>query len=438
MSLTDTKLRHLRTKPLPGKYGDRDGLFIRVTAAGGMYWQWRIRTARGETTVSYGKYPEVTLAEAREKHMATRKQVRDGINPNDAKRQAKIKREHDAANNFEAVAREWYEVKCEEWSDSYGDKIMRRFEVDVFPYIGKLPMAEIDPPTLLAVMRRIEKRGVIETAHRALENCGQVFRYGVATGRVASDPSRDLRGALRKPVVKHMAAIVDPDELAALLRAIDGYAGTHVVRTALQLAPMLMLRPGELRFARWDEFDLARATWAIAPERMKRQLHGKLHGDPHMVPLPRQAVQLLRELHPLTGPDGYVFRGERDHERAMSENTVNAALRRMGYDTQKDVTGHGFRATARTILDERLGFDRAAIEAQLAHSVKDSLGRAYNRTEFLEQRRTMLQAWADYLDRLKEKPASPAPDHAGQKAGPSVREHDRPLTTIKTGVFDNG
>ena len=258
MSLTDTKLRHLRTKPLPGKYGDRDGLFIRVTAAGGMYWQWRIRTARGETTVSYGKYPEVTLAEAREKHMATRKQVRDGINPNDATRQAKIKREHDAANNFEAVAREWYEVKCEEWSDSYGDKIMRRFEVDVFPYIGKLPMAEIDPPTLLAVMRRIEKRGVIETAHRALENCGQVFRYGVATGRVASDPSRDLRGALRKPVVKHMAAIVDPDELAALLRAIDGYAGTHVVRTALQLAPMLMLRPGELRFARWDEFDLGK------------------------------------------------------------------------------------------------------------------------------------------------------------------------------------
>ncbi|WOP15940.1 tyrosine-type recombinase/integrase [Ottowia sp. SB7-C50] len=418
MSLTDTKLRHLRSKPLPGKYGDRDGLFIRVTAAGGMYWQWRIRTPRGETTVSYGKYPEVTLAEAREKHMATRKQVREGVNPNDAKRQAKLKRDHAAATTFEAVAREWYDVKRGEWADSYGAKIMRRFEVDVFPHMGDMPIAEIDPPTLLSVLRRIERRGAIETAHRAMENCGQVFRYGVATGRVLSDPSRDLRGALRKPVVKHMAAIVNPDELAGLLRAIDGYAGTHIVRTALQLAPMLMLRPGELRFAQWPEFDLDAATWAIPPERMKRQKAGKMHGDPHIVPLPRQAVALLRDLHPLTGPGGYVFRGERDHERAMSENTVNAALRRMGFDTQKDMTGHGFRATARTILDERLGFDRAVIEAQLAHTVSDSLGRAYNRTEFLDQRRTMLQAWADYLDRLREKPASPAPDHAGQQAGP--------------------
>lgn len=406
MSLTDTKLRHLLAKPLPGKYGDRDGLFIRVTAAGGMYWQWRIRTPRGETTVSYGKYPEISLLEVREKHMETRKQVREGINPNDAKRQTKLKREHAAATTFEAVAHEWYEIKRGEWAPSYGDKIMRRFEVDVFPYIGRLPINEIDPPTLLSVLRRIERRGAIETAHRAMENCGQVFRYGVATGRLISDPTRDLRDVLKKPSVKHMAAITEPVKLGELLRAIDGYAGTHIVRTALQLAPMLMLRPGELRFAQWSEFDLDAATWVIAPERMKRRKDGKEKGEPHIVPLPRQAVALLQDLHPLTGPNGYVFRGERDHERAMSENTVNAALRRMGYDTQKDVTGHGFRATARTILDERLGFDRAAIEAQLAHSVQDSLGRAYNRTQFLEQRRTMLQAWADYLEQVRkiEKP----------------------------------
>ncbi len=401
MALSDVRLRALKAKPEPGKHGDRDGLFVRQDKKGAMRWQWRLRTPTGETLVSYGVYPEVSLAEARRRHMQAREMSRDGINPNEAKRAAKTLDIEQSSSTFEAVAREWFDTRRDEWSTSYGNKIIRRLEVDVFPYVGKRQMSEISPPDLLTVLRRIEARGVIETAHRALENIGQVMRYGVVTGRIASDPSRDLKGALRKPLVKHMAAITDPKDLAALLRAIDGYAGTHIVRCALKLAPMLMLRPGELRFAHWSEFDLDAAIWTIPPARMKRQKAGKIHGAPHSVPLPRQAVDALRDLHPLTGPSGLVFRGELDHERPMSENTVNAALRRMGYDTQRDVTGHGFRATARTILDEHLGFDRAVIEAQLAHSVADSLGRAYNRTEFIKQRREMLQAWADYLDNLR-------------------------------------
>ena len=402
MPLTELRLKALRAKPEPGKHSDRDGLFIKMDAKGAMRWQWRIRTPKGENTVSYGVYPEVGLAEARRRHETARAQMRNGINPNEAKRAIKQAKAAEAVNSFEAVTREWFETRKDEWAPSYGQKIMRRMEVDVFPFIGAKPVAEITAPMLLDVLRKVENRGAIETAHRALENCGQALRYAVVTGRIVSSPARDLKGALRKPLVKHMPAITDLTELAGLLRAINGYAGTPVVRTALQLAPMLMLRPGELRFARWEEMDLNNATWTIPPHRMKRERSGKIHGDPHIVPLPSQAIDLLRDLFPLTGPTGLVFRGERDHERAMSENTINAALRRMGYDTQTQVTGHGFRATARTILDEHLNYDRAIIETQLAHSVADSLGRAYNRTEFLTQRRAMLQVWADYLTKLQE------------------------------------
>lgn len=400
MPLNDKKLQALKRSPEPGKYADADGLFLKIAPNGGMYWQWRLRTPK-ETLVSYGTYPDVSLAEARERHRVAKALRRDGVNPNAAKRDAKLTQKAAADNNFETVAREWWETKRDEWSASYGGKIMARFENDVFPFIGKTPVVDLQPPALLTVLRKIESRGAIETAHRALENVGQVLRYAVITGRIQSDPSRDLKGALRRPLVKHMPAITDPQELGALMRAIDGYSGTYIVRAALQLAPMLMLRPGELRFAQWEEFDLQNGLWTIPAVRMKRQKDGKTNGDPHVVPLPRQAVQVLTELHQLTGPSGMVFRGERDHERAMSENTVNAALRRMGYDTGSEMTGHGFRATARTILDEHLGWNKDVIEAQLAHSVSDSLGRAYNRTEFREQRRKMLQAWADYLDGLR-------------------------------------
>jgi len=279
--------------------------------------------------------------------------------------------------------------------------VLARLVVDVFPHIGRRPCAEVTAPELLHVLRKIEARGVVETAHRAHESCSQVFRYAVGKGLVASDPARDLKGLLRKPQAQHFPAIVKPERLAELLRACDGYAGTPVVRAALRLAPMLLLRPGELRHAQWAEIDLDAATWLIPAARMKRERDGKLHGAPHLVPLPTQAVQTLRDLHPLTGHGPLVFMGERHHHRPMSENTVNAALRAMGFPAE-EVTGHGFRATARTMLAERLGVDESVIEAQLAHSVRDSLGRAYNRTEFAAQRVAMMQAWADYLDRLRK------------------------------------
>ncbi len=400
MPLNDKKLQALKKTPISGKHTDTDGLFIKITPTGGMYWQWRIRTPK-ETLVSYGTYPEVSLAEARDRHREARALRRDGVHPNEARRDAKLAQRFAADNSFELVAREWFDTKKGEWAESYGNKIMARFQNDVFPVIGKTSINQLLPPMLLGLLRRIEARGAIETAHRALENIGQVLRYSVVTGRIQSDPSRDLKGALKKPTVKHMPAITNPTNLGGLLRAIDGYSGTYVVRAALQLSPILMLRPGELRFARWEEFDLSSALWEIPPQRMKRRVAEKQNGSSHTVPLPRQAVEVLQNLYQLTGPSGLVFRGVRDHERAMSENTVNAALRRMGYDTSTEMTGHGFRATARTILDEVLGWNKDVIEAQLAHSVSDNLGRAYNRTEFKEQRRKMLQAWADYLDELR-------------------------------------
>jgi integrase len=413
--LSDTTIRNVKPGDTRKRLTDGKGLYLLLFVKGGSHG-WRLDyTINGRRkTLSLGTYPDTGLKLAREKADEARRLVAAGIDPSDKRKESKAQavqeRQAEAMSaaglpmpgTFESVAREWYEVRKGEWSDSYGEKIMRRLEVDVFPWLGARPIGSITPPELLEVLRRIESRGVVETAHRAHENCGQVFRYAVATGAATSDPTRDLKGALRKPQARHMAAITDPTKLAELLRAIHGYTGSLVVCTALRLAPMLMLRPGELRMAAWEEFDLDAALWAIPAHRMKRGKDGKASGPPHMVPLPSQAVELLRGLYPLTGPTGYVFQGERDRKRPMSENTINAALRRMGYNTQEDMTGHGFRATARTILDERLGFDRAAIEAQLAHAVKDANGRAYNRTEFLEQRRTMLQGWADYLDKLRQ------------------------------------
>lgn len=410
MKLSDAKLRTLTQ---PGKHFDGAGLYLELTPAGGRYWRLKYRHAGKEKRLALGVYPAVSLKAARQRATEARERLAAGIDPSaqrqaDKASQARAREAEALAaageplpGTFEHVAREWYGIKRAEWSDSYGSKLMRRLEVDVFPWIGALPLDSIAPPKILEVLRRIEARGVLETAHRARDSIGQVFRYGVATGRATSDPARDLRGALRRPQTRHMAAMTDPDKLAGLLRAVDGYAGSMQVRTALQLAPLLMLRPGELRMARWEEFDLDGASWAIPPERMKRRKDGKLNGAPHLVPLPRQAVELLRDLWPLTGPAGHVFPGERDHDRTISDNTVNAALRRMGFDTKTEITGHGFRATARTMLAERLGWDADVIEAQLAHSVKDPLGRAYNRTQFHDQRRAMLQAWADYLDKLR-------------------------------------
>ena len=424
--ISDTAIRGVKPGDPRKRLTDGKGLYLLLFVKGGAHG-WRLDYAihGRRKTLSLGTYPETSLKLAREKADHARSLVAAGTDPSDTRKATKAEAQqerkaeeliaagHALPGSFEAVAHEWFEVRRSDWSDSYGSKIMRRLEVDIFPWLGHRPVGSISPADVLAVLRRVEMRGVLDTAHRARENCGQVFRYAVATGQAQSDPTRDLKDALRKPIVRHMAAITEPARLAELLRAIDGYSGSLVVCTALRLAPMLMLRPGELRFAEWAEIDLDTATWAIPAQRMKREKAGKLHGSPHLVPLPRQAVDLLRGLHALTGRNLYVFRGERAYDRAMSENTINAALRRMGYSTKEDITGHGFRATARTILDERLGFDRAAIEAQLAHSVKDQNGRAYNRTEFVEQRRTMLQAWADYLDTLRQGNVLPLRAHSG-------------------------
>lgn len=413
MPLTDVAIRKLLPSEKTRKLADGKGLYLEVSPAGGKWGRLKYRFAGKENRISLGTYPETGLRQAREKADAARELLASGINPSEQRKADKARlvvAEAAAAraqaglppeDSFEHVAREWFATRRDEWAPSYGEKIIRRLEVDIFPWIGAVPVGSIAPPQLLMVLRRVESRGVVETAHRALENCSQVFRYAVATGRAESNPARDLKDALRRPMVKHFPAITDPARLGELLRAVDAYKGTHVVRAALKLMPMLLLRPGELRQATWDEFDLDRATWLVQAVRMKREKVGKLHGKPHLVPLARQAVAVLRDLHALTGGSPYVFRGERHHDRPMSDAAVNAALRAMGFSAD-EVTGHGFRATARTMMAERLGVTEAVIEAQLAHSVRDSLGRAYNRTEFQAERVAMMQAWADYLDRLRE------------------------------------
>jgi len=410
---SDATIRAIKPGDPRTRLSDGDGLVLLLFVKGGAHgWRFDYRFGGKRNMISLGTYPDTTLAIARRKADATRQLLAEGGDPSQQRKvekaafvQARVVQERleqglPALDSFEAIAREWFAVKKDGWAKSYSDKIIARLEADVFPWIGKVPVAEVTAPLLLEVMRRIEARGVIETAHRALQDSGQVLRYAVATGKATSNAARDLKGALRQPNVKHFAAITEPKRFGELLRAIDHYAATPVVRAALKLAPMLLLRPGELRFGEWSEIDLDKALWTVPAVRMKRELRQKLHGAPHFVPLPKQAVAILRELHVLTGHAELVFRGERHHDRAMSENTVNAALRAMGFSAD-EVTGHGFRATARTMLQERLGFDPDVIEAQLAHSVRDSLGRAYNRTEFVEQRRKMLQAWADHLDKLR-------------------------------------
>ena len=407
MALTNLRVAALAKSAQPGKYTDGLGLFLKITHSGGMYWQWRVRTPR-ENIVSYGTYPEVSLAEARERHRQAREQRRNGLDPNLEKRKAKLElvQKINQSNTFEVVAREWFAKNKGGWAPAYADRVLGRFVLDVFPRIGKMPISDITALMLIGMLEKIEARGVFETASRILGYCRNVFQYAVITGRCSSDPTRGLEKALHvRPPVKHMPAVTDPERLGQILRMIDGYKGSAVVRAALSLTPILLLRPNELRCGQWTEVNLDAAVWKIPPTRMKRTKEGKQNGTPHIVPLPRQAVEILRELHNLTGhensPTTWMFPGERKNGRFMSDNTVNAALRALGIDTRLEQTGHGFRATARTLLAEQLGFEDNIIEAEMAHQVKDALGRDYNRTQYLEQRRAMLQTWADHLDKLR-------------------------------------
>ena len=400
--LSDTKIRKARPGDKPLRLYDERGLYLEVAPSGGRWWRLKYRFAGKEKLLSMGTYPGTGLKAARDKRDMAREQLARGVDPSEARRAEKAGGTEFSQKSFEAVAREWHAtIHLAQVSAGHAARTLIRLEQDVFPWLGGLSVGEIKAPQLLQTMRRIEARGAIETAHRALQACGQVFRYAIATGRAERDPTPDLRGALKPVLVQHMAAITDPKRVGELLRAIEGYKGMPITRAALQLAPLVFVRPGELRKAEWVEFDLDAAQWRIPAARMKRTKQEKLSGTAHVVPLSRQAVAILRELHPLTGHGRYLFPSPRTRERPMSDNGVLSALRRMGFPSD-EMTGHGFRAMARTLLAERLGVDEAVIEAQLAHAVKDSLGRAYNRTEFLEQRREMLQTWADYLDRLRD------------------------------------
>ena len=391
MPLTDTAVRNAKPGDKPVKIFDERGLFLVVTPAGGKWWRLRYRFDGKEKLLSLGVYPDVGLKDARDRRDEARKLLANAIDPGENRKVQKAARVERSANSFEVVAREWFAKNRETWAASHADKIIKRLENDVFPWLGGKAIAEITAPDVLTVLRRIEGRGTNDTAHRASGNISQVMRYAIATGRAERDPCPDLRGAL--PPLRHdnFASITEPAKVAELLRAMDAFSGTFVVKSALLLAPLLFVRPGELRKAEWAGFDLEKAEWGYFVTKTKSD---------HLVPLASQAVAILKELYALTGHGRYVFPG-RDPQKPMSEAAINAALRRMGYDTKTEITGHGFRAMARTILHEELHQKPEVIEHQLAHKVPDALGTAYNRTKFLRERKVMMQLWADYLDKLK-------------------------------------
>jgi integrase len=389
MPLTNTAIRNAKPGDKTIKLYDERGLYLEVSPNGGKWWRLKYRFDGKEKRLSLGVYPDVTLKMARERRDESRKLLADGIDPS-ANRKAK-KLANGGGNSFEIVAREWFIKYSTNWTADHGGRIIRRLERDVFPWIGDKPIAKITAPELLSVIQRIEKRGALETAHRALGNCGQVFRYAIATGRAERDPSGDLRGALAPAKGEHFAAITEPKQVAEILRAIDGYEGSLIVRCALRLAPLVFVRPGELRKSEWADIDFDKLEWRYRVTKTNSQ---------HIVPLSRQAVEILKEIHPLTGNGHYVFPGARSKDRPMSDNAILAAMRRMGIG-KEEMSGHGFRAMARTILDEVLGVRPDFIEHQLAHAVRDPNGRAYNRTAHLPERKKMMQDWADYLDKLK-------------------------------------
>jgi integrase len=381
---------------------DGRGLFLLVTPAGGKLWRLKYRLAGKEKLLALGAYPDVPLSAARDKREEARRVIAAGIDPSAQRRAAK----EAAGATFELVAREWFDKFRVQWSASHSETVLSRLEQNVFPFVGGKVTREVNAPELLDVLRRIERRGANETARRVRQICGQVFRYAIATGRADHDPSADLRGALAPVQVEHRAAITDPKKAAGLLRSLDGYDGTIVVRCALRLAPLVFVRPNELRKAEWSEINLDRAEWTIPAWRMKMR-------QTLTVPLARQAVAILREIQLVTGDGKYVFPSARSIARPMSDNAILAALRRSGVAAD-EMTGHGFRAMARTILDEVLNVRVDLIEHQLGHAVKDPNGRAYNRTAFLAERTEMMQQWADYLDSLKK---SPAAHHASGLGG---------------------
>lgn len=400
--LTDAQCRNAKCPPekKQARFSDAGGMYLQVSPAGSKRWFLKYRIAGVEKQLALGSYPEVTLTEARKKRDAAKLQKSEGRDPVQVRKVEKLKATRTDGDSFKAIALEWYAKQAPQWSESHAGRMLRQLERDLFPWIGDRPIAEIHSMELLAALHKVEERGALETADRALMLARQVWEYWLPTADLQQRNVTDgLKARLTPYRGKSFAAITDPLRMGELMRAIMAYKGGPVVRIALQLAPLLYQRPGNLRMMEWAELDLDAALWTIPSMKMKRTKLEKEQGEAHVVPLPAQAVALLRGLHPLTGRGVYVFPGERSHDRPLSDNSVRSALYSLGYG--KEQSWHGFRATARTMLVDQLDLDPLMIEANLAHGVKDANGRSYNRTQYLTKRFTMIQQWADYLDKLR-------------------------------------
>jgi integrase len=405
--LTPGKVSSAKPKATTYKLSDGLGLYLEVTPQGGRWWRFKYRVAGREKRISFGTYPEVSLAKAREERERARELVASGIDPSGVRKAKKAAKRAQQANSFEVIAREWHAAQSNAWVKEHADRVMLRLTNDVFPWLGDRPIAEVKRSEIRACIQRVQDRGAIESAHRVLHNIRAICTFAINSDRAESNPADGLAQILKPVRGSHHAALTKPAELGKLLRAIDAYEGTFVTRCALLLGALTFVRPGELRQAEWSEFDLDAAEWNIPAERMKLLKRFKTEqARDHLVPLSPPAVKLLRELHSVTGTGRWVFPSARGKTRPMSSGAVLAALRRMGY-APDEMTGHGWRAAARTLLDEQLKVRPDLIEAQLAHAVRDPNGRAYNRTSFLPERRRMMAKWAAFLDKLrKEKPVS--------------------------------
>lgn len=395
MALTDIKVKSAKGQDKPYKLSDEKGLHLLVNPSGTKLWRFSYRFLGKQKTLAIGVYPDISLANAREKRDEARKLLANDADPGEVKKAQKASRLDRAANSFEVVARRWHQKGEAKWSESYAKKVIQMLGRDLFPWIGAKPVADLEAPEFLAVARRLETRGLVDAAHRSMQLCGQIMRFAVAEGLVSRDPVGDLRGALQSVKTEHMASTTDPVRVGEILRMFDGFKGSYQVMQALKLAPLVFTRPGELRQAKWKDIDLDAALWSIPAEAMKMR-------EPHLVPLSTQAVALLRDMQPFSSHLEHVFPGGRDPKRPMSDAAVNAAMRRLGIDTQNELTGHGFRAMARTILHEQLKYPPEVIEVQLAHKAPGPLGAAYARAKFIDQRKEMMQAWSDYLDKVKK------------------------------------
>jgi len=394
MPLTDTTVRNAKPGVKPVKISDERGLHLMVTPSGGKLWRFRYAFSGKEKLLSLGAYPDVSLAGARDRRDQARKQLANGIDPSEQRKAAKAIRAGLAANTFEVIGREWYAKAMADKAETTKQKLLRRLEVDVFPWIGARPVADLLPADLVRIIERIEQRGAVDLAKRVYNAVGRIFKYAVTKGFANSNPAQtiDLNLILTQKGVQHHASVTDPKAVGELLRAIDGFTGAFITRCALRMAAYTFVRPGDLRHAEWTEIDFDKTEWRIQAGKMKMK-------EQHIVPLSSQAIAILKEIQPLTGSGRYVFPSERGQSAVMSENTINAALRRLGY-AKEEMTGHGFRSMASTLLHE-LGLPHAVIERQLAHGERNKVSAAYNFAEYLPERRKMMQQWADYLDKLK-------------------------------------